>query len=974
MDSGWARGRYSVLVSTVLLMMLLLISTLANAAVSSSPFISFNGKIYSANAEAGSVSLLDAKSGLREVEQPLGRDIREVAVSDAGVALATSYLDGEAVLLDAASLSPKAHIKLGRRPYGVIYDAVHKVFWVTLFEDHQLVAINTSGDIVLRENTADTPRGLALTDDGRLLVSHAMTGQLSIYTITDVEQKLSLSLSKRIDLAVEQNPDQTVSQGLPRLLDDIAISPEGDRAWLPHVLWNFDHPFQFQSTVFPAVSVIDLTPGDEQELPEERKQLFEQINLLTSANRSEIVSNPFAAVFSADGNKVYVTLAGSEDLLVFDRSRRGKFNKKRHRSTGEKQGARATQLLRHLPGSNPRGLLIDKDQLLVQNAQSLDVTEVTTGGDGAFARARVIKPVWATLVEHDALSADQREGLRLFNLGNTQRDPEFPMAGDNWMSCQSCHLDGFNFTNKFLQDAHGQVPADNAITGHGDMKHMVSGDFLSEYIRMVKDTQGGFGHDDRDGAIAITPEAPEPKAKKMMEDLHRYVIASYNLPFLASWLRLNGQEQLPHPKEWLNSATCESCHQEIFDQWATSNHRLMGQSNPYYVAVLKLAEKTEGKEFGQWCQSCHMPQAVLSGIKELPGENHMLEREGESLKKALENGHPVVEEGTGCLFCHRVESVEDAGGNASLTVNLSSRESYLFESSDNALARWIGQRMINAKPAAHVASYSRPVYGDALYCKSCHDEFAPGTGSKIVNTWEEWSVSSYATAENPADRRTCISCHMNAEPGNGGAPVPGQATKNGPLKDNVYTHRFPGAQLHLAGLRDPELAAQTLALLKSATTLNVRREGENVVVRVSNTGAGHGFPTGVSDFREFWLEVNVWDADGNVLVTNGQLNARNEVPEDAHMFQKVFGDKEGHPVGLHFWRYAKLLKDTRIPADGYRDEAYPLPAEAKGPLTVEVKMQFRTYPQWITDVAKQQNPALTDPEVVTLERVKTTLN
>ncbi len=39
-----------------------------------------------------------------------------------------------------------------------------------------------------------------------------------------------------------------------RVLDDIALSPDESEAWLPHLLWNFDHPFQFQSTIFPAIS------------------------------------------------------------------------------------------------------------------------------------------------------------------------------------------------------------------------------------------------------------------------------------------------------------------------------------------------------------------------------------------------------------------------------------------------------------------------------------------------------------------------------------------------------------------------------------------------------------------------------------------------------------------------------------------------------------------------------------------------
>lgn len=103
---------------------------------------------------------------------------------------------------------------------------------------------------------------------------------------------------------------------MPRLLDGIALSPDGSEAWLPHVLWSFDHSFQFQRTVFPAVSIIDL--DEEKERVDERKQLFLQINLPNVGNRSQIVSNPFAARFAADGKRVYLTLAGSEDLLVFD--------------------------------------------------------------------------------------------------------------------------------------------------------------------------------------------------------------------------------------------------------------------------------------------------------------------------------------------------------------------------------------------------------------------------------------------------------------------------------------------------------------------------------------------------------------------------------------------------------------------------------------------------------------------------------
>ncbi|MCV5421003.1 hypothetical protein OFN47_30275, partial [Escherichia coli] len=84
--------------------------------------------------------------------------------------------------------------------------------------------------------------------------------------------------------------------------------------------------------------------------------------------------------FAADGKRVYLTLAGSEDLLVFDLSRSGKSNNNRHRRKKFQGGAKATQLLRHLPGQNPRDLLIDGDHILVHNAMGQDLTRLNSGG------------------------------------------------------------------------------------------------------------------------------------------------------------------------------------------------------------------------------------------------------------------------------------------------------------------------------------------------------------------------------------------------------------------------------------------------------------------------------------------------------------------------------------------------------------------------------------------------------------------
>ncbi len=492
-----------------------------------------------------------------------------------------------------------------------------------------------------------------------------------------------------------------------------------------------------------------------------------------------------------------------------------------------------------------------------------------------------------------------------------------------------------------------------------------------------------MGHDTRDGAEPVDPAKPQPEVKAMMEELHAFVTADGNLPYLANWLRLDAPRRDPakapttHPKEWLNSASCQNCHQQAFQDWSESNHRLMGNSHPYYKVVQALARETEGEAFGQWCQGCHMPQQVMNGQQDLPKGSHMFEQGGASLIAAHQKGEPVVEEGTGCVLCHRITRLEDAGGNSAFTVNLKDRESYVFEdAAGGSLQHWLAERQINARPAMHKASYQKDFYRDAALCKSCHNEFAPGTGANIVNTWDEWENSSFAKAEDPAKRRTCIDCHMNPEPGNGGAPVAGQSTENGTMKARLYRHNFTGAQHQLVGLRSATLEQESLALLRSSATLSARIEqgaaSPQLVVRVANTGAGHALPTGVADFRELWLELTVTDASGKLVLQSGQP-VDGAVPEDARLFRKVFGDAEGKPVGLKFWRYAKLLEDTRIPADGWRDEAWPLPADAQGPFKADIKLNFRTYPKWVNDAVRAAEPSLPEPPIVLLNRLQLTL-
>lgn len=927
--------------------------------------------LFAASFDAGTVAMIDAATGERLAELAVGRDVQRIALGpDERVLAATDMLDGTLTLIDVPAFRVREVVKLAGRPFGVVYAPASKAFWVALCEAAELVAVDLRGRVVERIATRDTPRGLAVTDDQRLLVTHAMIGEVSVYALGAGPPRHV----RTIALADTEDPDPFVSQGRPRLLDDIAVSPDGSEAWLPHVLWSFGHPFQFRSTVFPAISVLSLDRGTERELIDRRKELFRQIDVRDSASKTRIVSNPHDVAFSGDGTKAYVTLSGSEDLAVFDLSRRAATNvarRSRRRGKQPQGGAKAVQILRDVPAGVPRGLVVVNDALFVQSGLDFTLAKLSRGGDGPFARVSVVEPIAARPVASDPRTPELRRGREIFMSASSDRFPEHPLAGDFWMSCASCHQDGFNFTNRYLmRDAqrHAVGKPGGAIAGHAGLRTMVAGDFVGDYIRMIQDTQGGMGADERMGLPRVDPERPPAPVVRMMEDLHVYVTAPENLPHLSTWLRVSHAEKLVPAEAWIDPARCGECHGAIYDQWRVSNHRLMSSSHPYYRVLEDLAAEEEGEAFRGWCMGCHNPKHLLAGRTATRASGETYAAGHGSLLRTGERGGEALDEGTDCLFCHRVSAVEHAGGNASLTVDLASRPVYPFETSAFSGLRWLGSRLIDSRPSVHAASYSSDAYDDPKYCGSCHSEFAPGSGAVISDTYAEWASSPFNAPENPSQHRTCVDCHMHADVSRIGEPIAGTSTDGGRTKENVRTHGFAGANVDFVALRSADAAAQSLALLRRAAEVAVALDAGTLRVRVRNVGAGHHLPTGVADLRQLWLHVRAVDARGRIVVRSGELTAGGALRDDARIFNKVLGDAEGRPVGLRFWRYATLLSDTRIPAGAHRDERFALPDDVAFPLAVEVELRFRIFPHEVTERVRAVYPDLPSPAVHTLAR------
>lgn len=458
--------------------------------------------------------------------------------------------------------------------------------------------------------------------------------------------------------------------------------------------------------------------------------------------------------------------------------------------------------------------------------------------------------------------------------------------------------------------------------------------------------------------------------------LFSYPSVSYSKITELSLLEIEKKTGLYHSEDWTSSAKCKSCHSEIFEQWSNSNHKHMAGSNPYYMVMETLAGEVEGQEFRKWCMSCHNPSALSLGH---PKTTHAMDgnlvsnEHFESGAKTLlndfkEHGNFRVEEGVSCITCHQITEAKSKG-NASFTLSLD-REKYLLEDSKYDLGRRFSEKLINANPKVHKESYSKELYKESRYCASCHDEFHPQNGIKIVSTFQEWEKSPFNNPKDKTKHKSCIDCHMTYMKDGKFAPLRGTSTDGGVIKDDVKVHYFAGSNHFLAGLRDKVHEEQALELLRTSAKLDIDIKDGILEVGVKNVGAGHHLPTGVADFREMWLEVEVKDKDKKLIFSSGKLKSDGNIEEGSRLFKKVFGDENYKPVGLLFWKYKTLLSDTRIPSGERRVEKFELPKGTKKFLHVNVKLNFRIYPQWVTDAVKKVFPVLLDPNVVELASVQ----
>ncbi|WP_163102588.1 cytochrome D1 domain-containing protein [Peribacillus alkalitolerans] len=447
--------------------------------------------IFTANMDVHSVTFIDAKKNKVMTEIPVGKEPRQLTLSpDERFIFVTCMFDNKVDIISVEKKKVIQSIEVGIEPYGVVTSQDGKTLYVANYRSSTISVIDLKSLKVEREIAVDDrPRTIAMAAEGnKLYVPQYLTGDISVIDLD------SNKVTNVIELA--DSPDQRdakKSQGIPNTLEQFVISPDGKTAWIPHLLTNIDTPIHFEETIFPAISIVDLQK--EEELLEERKELFKEMNVKDNQNQTMIVANPYDVVFHPNGSKAFVAMSGSEDLVVFDL----------------KRGGNATQVLRRIEGDNPRGMVISPsgETIYTHNAMSHDLAKISTGGDNAYARAKM-EGDNLPLIEKDSLSPLEREGKTIFYSANSE-EFEAGITGNNWMSCASCHADG-DMNGMTLTTAKGprNIPSNVVTTKTGLFLWDGSRDDFTDYLLTVQGEMGGMTEYD--------PGKPLPKEVEHMYD------------------------------------------------------------------------------------------------------------------------------------------------------------------------------------------------------------------------------------------------------------------------------------------------------------------------------------------------------------------------------------------------------------------------------------------------------------------------
>jgi hypothetical protein len=207
----------------------------------------------------------------------------------------------------------------------------------------------------------------------------------------------------------------------------------------------------------------------------------------------------------------------------------------------------------------------------------------------------------------------------------------------------------------------------------------------------------------------------------------------------------------------------------------------------------------------------------------------------------------------------------------------------------------------------------------SLMCGTCHD-IVTQNGYHLEQTLHEYTQTFMADATKPLTFQSCQNCHM--EVGNFPTLAAQSSGIQGVLTStrNVHEHFFPAVDLPLTDFPHADamrLAVESCQLPKSIGYFDVQLRQFATFDVLFETQAAHAQPSGASQDRRMWLEVDGFDENDQMIysggvIQDGQVEEPPDQPAHPCMMRDYVLDENGKETHM-FWEAAKLDKSKTIP-------------------------------------------------------------
>jgi hypothetical protein len=276
-------------------------------------------------------------------------------------------------------------------------------------------------------------------------------------------------------------------------------------------------------------------------------------------------------------------------------------------------------------------------------------------------------------------------------------------------------------------------------------------------------------------------------------------------------------------------------------------------------------------------------------------------------------------------------------------------------------------------PPNHHATCA-PIFSQSEFCAACH--FGKFGDMVIYNSYGEWKASAYAV--NPADPgyRTCQDCHMShltADDNKSSLSAQRQACSGNNKNLQNFDHNMMNYGPSGSANQIPRLVKDAAQIDLDFDTQPTGSNSLDVLVRVTNTQAGHKFPTD-SPLRQLILVVRAQDRVSTRLIQVGGPQIPNwagpgpvtpTTYEDRLKYAgvenysglpgKVFAnllveEQTNLSPGMAYWNETKyavvnsvngMTSDTRLPPRGADESTYSFAMPDAGDVKITVQLIYR---------------------------------